>query len=527
MRSSCSIWSSLAWLVALLGLGFFTFGVVGLSGPGRIDVVEGQLCFEVGRSLVEHGDFEVRDERVWWGRFPGRNGGFYAHDRFPQSLVAAAAIRVADATGPASEGRRHFFFVLCGANACGLLSVVYAVWFRHLGCGPLSAIFWAAGGVFCTPAWFYGTSAFDEYLGTLLTVAAVVCAAMSRHRACTIGAVGTGLLLGLVYGCAQPLAAFGLLASAWHDDARAPVFQRIMRFLLIAGGLSLGVAAELGYHRFKFPFDNAVFHADFYSRLFGPTFASHQLQAIAVLLFSFAAGAIWYFPPLFITLTGLWTRWKDDRRIVLALILSTIMFLGIIVSLASFKGDAAWGPRYLTPLFGILWLFAPAGAAKLPKLVVAILLSLGVIVQLLALSVDVHRLYVQQDVSPEFGRSDPWRYFEPSLSHLLNRPREMIEIARHSEPAQEYSPSPSPTFAFPIIEQPNLEKRGPDVVERYQVLNSYRPWWESLTFLPTDERPVNLGKFAAILLGFVSIGLILLGLAAARLEPGEPRNAPN
>jgi hypothetical protein len=520
MPSSSSISRSVAWPIALLGLGLLTFGAVGLWGSGRIDVVDGQTCFEVGRSLVEHGDFDVRDQRLWWGRYPGRDARFYADDRLPQSLAAAAAIRVADATGPESEGRRHFFFILSGAVACGLLSVVYAVWFRHLGCRPLAAIFWAAGGIFCTPAWFYGTSAFDEYLGTLLVVAAVVCAAMSRHRASMLGAIGSGLLLGLAYCCAQPLAAFGLLAVAWHDDSRAPVFQRMMRFLLIAGGLSLGVAAELGYHRFKFPFDNAVVHADLYSRLSGPIFANHQLQAIAALLFSFAVGAIWYFPPLFITLTGIWSRWKDDRRTVLALLISAIAFLGVIASLACFKGDPAWGPRYLTPLFGILWLFAPAGAARLPKIVAGVLLVLGAIVQLLALSVDIHRLYIRDDVSPEFGRADPSRYFDPSLSHLLNRPREIIDIARNSEPAQEYSPSPSPTFAFPIIEQPYLEKRGPDVVGRYQVLNWYRPWWANMSFLPTDERPVNLGKFAAILLAFVSVGLILLGLAAGRLETG-------
>jgi hypothetical protein len=56
------------------------------------------------------------------------------------------------------------------------------------------------------------------------------------------------------------------------------------------------------------------------------------------------------------------------------------------------------------------------------------------------------------------------------------------------------------------------------MVQRFQVLNSYRPWWASMTWLPSDERPVNIGKFAAVLLMFVSSGLILLGLASRGLE---------
>src|SRR4051794_35982870 len=103
------------WGIALTGLMLTVFAVVALSGPGRIDIVDGQTRYEVARSLIEHGDPVIRDPRVWFGVFPGRDGRLYSNYRFPQSVVGMAAILAADATGPVSQGRRHFFFTLTGA----------------------------------------------------------------------------------------------------------------------------------------------------------------------------------------------------------------------------------------------------------------------------------------------------------------------------------------------------------------------------------------------------------------------------
>src|SRR5580700_4282933 len=102
--------SRLVWPVSLGGLGLFIFALVALTGPGRIDIVDGQTRFEVGRRLALHGDSVLRDDRVWFVSFPGREGRPYTTYRLPQSLVAAAAVIVADATGAASDARRHFYF---------------------------------------------------------------------------------------------------------------------------------------------------------------------------------------------------------------------------------------------------------------------------------------------------------------------------------------------------------------------------------------------------------------------------------
>src|SRR5438552_6493980 len=87
------------WALALAGQFVFVFAAVALSGPGRIDIVDGQTRYEVARSLVAHGDSVIRDQRVCFWVFPGRADQRYTPYRFPQSVLGAGAIALADATG--------------------------------------------------------------------------------------------------------------------------------------------------------------------------------------------------------------------------------------------------------------------------------------------------------------------------------------------------------------------------------------------------------------------------------------------
>jgi hypothetical protein len=500
------------WRLALLGLALFTFSVVALSGPGRIDIVDGQTRYEVARSLVEHGDSVIRDERVWFNVFPGRDGARYTYYRFPQSLAGAAAIWLADATGPVTESRRHFFFLFTSAAACALLAVLYAGWFRALGQSPLSACLWAAAGIFCTPNWFYGTSTFDEILGSAAVVAALVVAYRTRATWPTAGALVTGLLVGLAYNCKQPLGAFVFGAMALHDRRDDLWSARRGRMLLIAAGVAIGVLVEQSYHWWKFPLSTRAAHAELlrqYVPIWPDRLLPHMAIALICLAASPATGVFWYFPPLLVSCYGLtvWSRKEpSSARGMLASVAVIVLFT---VSMLFFKGDPSWGPRYLTPVFAALWLFAPAGAAYLRTRVVALLLVLGLVVQILALSVDPHRLYLKNDLPSSFGAIDPWSYFRPAYSHLPNRPYEIMEIIQSSQRAKTFTPSPAPTFAFPVIDIIYRTCRGPQAVERYHVLNSLRPWWISQQYLPVEERPVDLYGTAALLLGIGVAGILL------------------
>src|ERR1051326_329657 len=150
------------WYPSLAGLFLLVSALCALTGPGRIDIVDGQTRYAVARSFVEHGDSVVRDDGAWMNVYTGRNGDRYAWYRLPQSLLGVPAIWAADATAPSEvsadadrrEMRRHFFFTLVGAFNAAVLAVCYALWFRSLGFAPRASLLWAIGGVVCTPNWY-------------------------------------------------------------------------------------------------------------------------------------------------------------------------------------------------------------------------------------------------------------------------------------------------------------------------------------------------------------------------------------
>jgi hypothetical protein len=491
------------WLSALAGLSLFVFSAVALSGPGRIDIVDGQARFEVARSLVDHGDHVIRDERIWFGVFPGRGGQLYTSYRFPQPVAGVVAILAADVTGPVTEGRRHFFFTLIGAFACGVLAVAYAVLFRHLGHGPKESLLWAAAGIFCTPNWFYGTSTFDDILGSVTLVLAVTLALLSRHRYPLTGAAAAGLMLGLAFNCKEPFGIFALPVLAASYDRSLEFRQQLARFGLILAGLAIGIAAWKGYDLYKFPPGTTEGHAELLKK-YAPNWPGHPLSALLALAFSPATGVFFYFPPLLIAVYGIRAWYNTERWFCLAVLASTAVFVLFISSMTIFKGDPTWGPRYLTPIFAIFWIFVPSGARLLRRKVSVTLIVLGLIVQLGALSVDSHRLYVQHRLPSAFYLQEPWLYFHPAISHLANRPREIMEIASgRGGRADLFTPSPSPTFAFPILD---FVENGPEAVRKFHVLNSFRPWWISQRYL-TAERPVDLGRTALLLVFVAAAGL--------------------
>jgi len=186
---------------------------------------------------------------------------------------------------------------------------------------------------------------------------------------------------------------------------------------------------------------------------------------------------------------------------------AVVAFVVFISFLRTFKGEWSWGPRYLTPVFALLWIFVPAGAMCLSRTVVTVILVLGLLVQIAGLSVDPFRLYIERGFSAAFYLDRPWINFDPRISHLPNRPREIAEILMtKGQGAQEFSPARSPTFFFKASD---FEPKGRQAIARYGVLSSFRPWWISQQRVPPSLRPVALSKAVSFLLGSALAGLIL------------------
>jgi hypothetical protein len=494
------------WRVTLTGLFLSVLAVVALSGPGRIDIVDGQTRYEVARSLVEHGDSVIRDPQVWFVVFPGRQGHLYTKYRLPQSVLGIFAILIADATGPVSEARRNFFFTLTGAVTSGILAAAYASLCRRLGESPRSSVFWGACGVFCTPCWFYGTSTFDDILGSAAVVLALA-AVLGWHRRHPLStAIAGGVMVGFAYHCKQPLGIFVLPVLAASFDAGLGFREQWKRLALILGlCLSLAAACQ-AYDLYKFPPETMAIQAKMMAA-YVPFWTHRPEASLLAFAFSLSAGFLFYNPAIVICLAGWKSWWREERLFCACLAASIGVFVLFLSCLTFFKGDPSWGPRYLTPVFAVLWIFAPAGARLVKRWVVAAALILGLLIQLGALSIDYHRLYVERGMSSAFFVSNPYLHFHPALSHLLHRPREILEALRTlGEPAECFTPAPTPTFAFPVLD---FMERGPDSVRKYQVLKGFRFWWSSFPMLDGPSRPIEAARTVMLLALVAGAGLVL------------------
>ena len=178
---------------------------------------------------------------------------------------------------------------------------------------------------------------------------------------------------------------------------------------------------------------------------------SNPLPGLASLALSPACCVFLYCPTLVLSIAG-WRQWRGDEPwLCRSVLLVSALFTLFICYILFFKGDPAWGPRYLTPVFAVWWLFVPAALASISFPTVKKLLAAGCVVQVLALSVDPQRLFLEQGCPFSYYTVAPWLGFNPALSHLLRRPGEIAAIvSNRGEPAAAYSPAPFATYATTI-----------------------------------------------------------------------------
>jgi hypothetical protein len=537
------------WVSALVGEFLLVLTALAFTGPGRIDIIDGQTRYEVARSLVEHGDSIIRDRELVFPVFKGRDGDRYTLYRFPQSGLGVVAILLADVSGPVCEMRRQFFFTLISPCAAAILALTYTLWFRGLGYSHRASLLWGLAGIFCTPNWFYGTSAFDDMLGTVSIVVAVAAAFLSRQRWPILGAAIAGLALGWAFNCKQPYGIFVLPVLACCHNPERPRWRQLIPAALVIVGLLLGVIGCNLYDTYKFPPGSADPYAA-YANLYGSLYTANPVPGLVSLAMSPASGVFWYCPTLLLSCHG-WLAWRRERPLFsYAVLASCLGFLLFLSFLTIFKGDPSWGPRYLTPAIGLCWAFVPAAAGRIRWGLVKTVLILGAAVQLLALSVDPQRLIFEKALPFNYYDGDPWQNFQPSTAGLVQRPREIVKILSTRERSPLYSPATYPTsgpylpskfpialtsaigvLAYPDIGCPGLLWAYPTMlvcqerysnqqytgaVERYHVFSSPRPWWISQQYLAPDQRPVDLEMTLALLAGLAALGGVLMWQAGRR-----------
>ena len=311
-----------------------------------------------------------------------------------------------------------------------------------MGLKTSASLLWAVGGVLCTPSWYYGTSTYDDILGSTALVLALAAATGRRDRP-LVGSIAAGLALGLAFNCKQPLGIFVLPVMAALYDPEEPWQSQRGRLAAVAAGLAVGVAAYLAYEWYKFPPGSTASHAELLKK-YPPIWSGDPVTALAVLAISPGAGALFYNPSLLICIWGIRGWYRTRWLFCTSLLASIAVYVLFICSLSFFKGIRRGACAYLTPVFAALWILAPAGSGGMRRWAVVSLLAAGLLVQLAAISISAGRLYAVRRLPAEFCLYIPKLYFHPAVSHLVNRPGEIMVVYRIAGEWSVFDPPPQP-----------------------------------------------------------------------------------
>jgi hypothetical protein len=542
------------WLGA--GVFFAVLAVYVLSNPGRIDLIDGQVRYEVTMNWLTMGRPVILDFRI-----PRSMGGTH-RGRFTYSFYGAGASVAAMPLvfigtfydDPPGEVTRFLFSLttsIFGAAAAALLCLFYV----QLGIGVRKALMWTSVAAFATLMWPASESTFDNGQHACLVLIAVFLGFLSSRRKSLLFAALGGLAAGLLFTYQEyfaliiPLLALSTLDSRiWQvRGGRSGIrvllhpiglllrldFRDAIREFKSPCGLSadeviafhgacrrcglflllslVGVllALDFNYVRFGSLVDSAKVHSRVHG---GPPRFGNPIAGLLTLLVSPGKSILLYSPPIVLGLAGIRRLWRREPQIVLTIVAASVVLVLFISTIAFAGGDWCWGPRYLTPLVPLWALAMPFASSKgrSRRALAAAIVGAGLIVQCLGLSVENQRYFFERALPDLFWAGDPWFYLNHSA--LAARPREMLSLIKGPPPEATLfnTDNNPPTYAtlgpFPSIPR----SQAPVWMRHYKVFYVPRPWPLWMRGIPPDQRGINLGAWLAGTLGLGLLGFALL-----------------
>jgi hypothetical protein len=483
-----------------------------LSGPGRIDIIDGQFRYEVAVNLLREGRPVIRDPAILWGARRGLGGLWYSYYNVGPSVAGLPFVwlgRLANGT----EETKRFLFSLTSAVAGGLLASALYLFYRALGVENQAALGWVAVSAFGTLVWPLATSTFDQAQHAALMLVAIQLGQAGASRESIWLSVSGGLAVAILlnyqetYLLLVPVLALSTLKRTGGSRPDKGSLSRYCGFLAASG---VGIVVWFAYNLLRF--GNPLFFAGKFPHEGHPagSVLADPVAGFLGLVFSPGKSIFLYSPPLILGLLGLRELWR--REPVLALIVGTVstVQLSFVSFLRFFGSDWAWGPRYLVPLLPLWALAFPfVSASTLRRSLRSAVVGLGILVQVMAVSLDHQRFFFERGLPPFFWATDPWFYFRESA--LLARPGEIAISLRDGVPhtASRFAPGPYRdllTYAIFGYFRPEL---APSWMRGFQVFYLPRPWPLWMRSIPSERRPVTLKP---VLVGLACVGLLGMGL---------------
>lgn len=495
-----------------------------LAGPGRIDIIDGQYRFDVARSLLDRGSLEVRDPYLRGGTAKGRDGRHYVGYGIAGSVVSLPLVlagRAGDAAEALSIDRQQFFFSFTSAVFGAATAALLFVFYRTLAVAPGAALLWTIIAAFTTLAFPAATSVFDQAQHGFFVLAACFLAFVGARRESLWWTAAGGLALAVAVNFQEAyVVLFPTLGLATLSAEHASVDQRrrsLTRFVVFiaVGGLGLLLWSAVNYIRFEHPFfsGKGVGH---------PAVLGDPLVGLTALLFSPGKSIFLYSPPIALALFGLRELFRRERRLAFAVVAASLALIGVVSSLSFFAGDWCWGPRYFVPILPLLALGFPMYRMRTrsDRVFAPALVAAGLVVQLLAISVDHHRFFYERGLPAFFWDGNAEFYFRESA--LLDRPGELLTSLREGVPpeADAFRPGPYPkllTYAvFGGWERGRPMKVAEPVfffwpakqwMRQFQVFWLLRPWPLWMSKIAPHERFIDVRTATAILIAFGVTGI--------------------
>jgi len=537
---------------AAAGIFLVALSVYIVSSPGRIDMVDGQIRYDVAQNLLKCHHPYLTDPALFRSTVLGWDGCFYSHYGAAASVLALPLVWIGKHTRNPLDETSRFLFSL---NSClwgALAAVVLYLFYLELSVPPRAALAWTMVSSFATLLWPLSTSTFDNAQHAFFALAAVFLAFLSArqssiHLALVAGAVAGILIVYQMYFIIlMPALALAVLAGPAHQERETDLNQtsRIgtppsvggrdrvsalvrrfeteirdllssdpeaakrrarFKYFLEAASLGLTVACAWNILRFGGPFKTGQVELMGQS---GYTPFGNPLAGLLTLMVSPGKSIFLYSPPIILGLVGIRRLLRSFPYLGWTVILSSIILLLFLSSISFAGGDWCWGPRYLTPLVALWALAFPfVPVRKFTRRLIIGVVTLGFVVQLLGLSVDHQRFFLYRCL-PDYFWVHPWSYFRTSA--LFARPAELISVIRDPVPATAKSFSPSPYGALVTYcifgTSPDIRRNARTWMRNFMVFYLARPWPIWMWHIDGCRRPISVatwmsGCFAMFVLG--------------------------
>jgi hypothetical protein len=502
----------LAWL---LGAGLLVAVLYAASGPGRIDIIDGQHRFDVALNILNGNGPVLSDPALIQqaSMHPSASGKFYSDYALGGSVLSLPLLLIGKMFG-GSLPTMLFCFSLTSALYGGITASAYGAILHLHGLRRRSILIGIGLLAVTSPMWFMGTTVFHQIQFTAFLMLGIWAGFIAVRRNSCSWAAAAGFLGGFSIFAQESAALLVPWLAVPLVLAPLPRLRRMQLVAACALAAALWVGAFLVSNQLRF---GSALHPEKLENTAHPPLWGSFALGFEILTFSMGKSWLLFAPTYGLALLAGRYAWRGARPLmitVLGLTLTQYIFTSCLTFCA---GDWAWGPRYLLAMAPVVslplpWLFEPPRWRRLSVLIFA----LSFAVQLLSVSVDHMRFFLEHRLRKFFWYENPSVYFDES--QLFSRLDEVthLKLGPIDPSLRAFRPGPYPWLSSYAPFGVSGARMG-----RYPVYYLPRPWPVWSRYVSEDFQPTDTVVTESLLLVIALVGAHLVARGARRRVPGE------